>query len=66
MKHFLYNELGENKPVRMSEYEILAAYFPYWYKAMCTKYGKEKVEERYTIADCITDWCVVHWAWEDK
>lgn len=75
MKHYSYNEYDPESPmadetggyvVTLSEEEILKQYWPYWYKKMCEKFGKEHVDENYCPLDCIDDWIVVNWAWESK
>ena len=50
----------------MSEEEILAEYYDYWYDKMCSKFGKEIVDRDYCKNDCIDDWVIVNWAWEIK
>jgi len=50
----------------LSESDIIAEYWPFWYVAMCNKFGKEHVDANYSEQDCIDDWVVVHWAWESK
>ena len=47
----------------LSEDEIIAQYWDYWYGKMCAKFGKEHVDANYSHRECIEDWCVVHWAW---
>lgn len=59
-----YDEHGDSKVVVLSEKEILARYWPYWYGKMCEKYGKEYIDLNYSQEDCIDDWIVVNWAWE--
>jgi len=75
MKYYSYNEYDPESPmadelggyvVTMSEEEILKEYWPYWYERMCENFGKNFVDEIYSPADCIDDWCIVHWAWESK
>jgi hypothetical protein len=75
MRYFSYNEYDPENPladetggyvVTMSEEEIRKEYWPYWYKKMCEKYGQERVDNDYTFEDCLTDWIIVHWAWESK
>lgn len=68
MRYFSYNEPTEDgngvKTVVMSEEQIRDVYWPYWYGKMCAKYGKEKVDQDYSFADCLDDWIAVNWAWE--
>jgi hypothetical protein len=75
VKYYSYNEYDPESPnadetggyvVTLSEEEILKDYWEWWYLRMCMKFGKEHVDENYSPADCIDDWCVVHWAWESK
>lgn len=69
MKYYSYNEyitdpLLDNHVVTVSEEDIRRDYYPYWYKRMCDKFGKEHVDTTYSFQDCIDDWVVVNWAWE--
>lgn len=52
------------KYITLSEEEILKEYWNYWYERMCNKFGKEIVDSKYSSADCIDDWVILHWAWE--
>jgi hypothetical protein len=56
------NEHNETVWETLSEDEILADYWDYWYGKMCEKYGKEHVDATYSRHECIDDWCIVHWA----
>ena len=62
-KSYLYNEQDEPLPVEITEEEIIAEYFPYWKTAMVKKFGEG--HELITHENCIEDWVVVHWAWEN-
>ncbi len=67
MKYWCYspfNEIGDPVVVTLSEGEIIAQYWSYWYTQMCNKFGTEYVNQNYTKHDCIDDWVVVNWAWE--
>lgn len=73
MRYFSYNEYDPSSPLAdasggyvatMSEHEIRQQYWPYWYKKMCDKFGKEHVDNIYSFEECLEDWMVVHWAWE--
>ena len=69
MRYWTIAYPGDNdEPITetLSEDEIIAQYWNYWYGKMCEKYGKEHVDKNYTRQDCIDDWCIVHWAWESK
>jgi hypothetical protein len=68
MRYFCFNEFDDQGEhiVTMSEEQIRKEYWPYWYKKMCEKYGQERVDNDYTFDDCLTDWIIVHWAWESK
>jgi len=46
-----------------SEDYIREDYYPYWYRRMCNKYGKEYVG---SFEDCLQDWLVVSYGWEVK
>lgn len=59
------DENGNDVVETLSEKEILDQYWNYWYNRMCEKFGKEHVDADYTKQDCIDDWVVVHWAWDD-
>lgn len=60
-----YPDENDNDVVEtLSEDEILAEYWNYWYGRMCEKFGKEYVDANYTKSDCIDDWTVLHWAVE--
>lgn len=60
------NEVGDPEYVTMSEDEIRKEYYPYWYRKMCEKFGKEHVDKTYSFENCLEDWITVHWAWESK
>lgn len=53
-------ERGQNVVETWSEKQILDSYFPYWCEMMVKSGKGDFVNE----ADCIDDWCVVHWAVE--
>jgi hypothetical protein len=68
MRYYCYNEyttdpLLDNRVETMSEEDIRITYYPYWYKRMCDKFGKEHVDNTYSFQDCIDDWVVVNGAW---
>jgi hypothetical protein len=71
MRYYCYNTWNGN-PIEdpyvevMSEKEILELHYDHWYDAMCSKFGKEAVDENYCKDDCIDDWVIVNWAWESK
>lgn len=48
----------------LSEDQIIALYWDYWYNNMCQALGKDVVDSEYTKQDCIQDWCIIHWAVE--
>lgn len=50
----------------LSEDEVLDQYWSHWYFLMCKKFGKEHVDNNYSKSDCIDDWVIVHWAWEEE
>lgn len=65
MNYWSYDEPtfdGGNNTITLSEDEIIARYWKFWYPAMCKKHGKEHVDENYCEKDCIDDWVVIHWA----
>lgn len=53
---------GKDVTETLSEHDIMATYFPFWYKKMCDKYGKTTVNNQYTWEDCLDDWITVNWA----
>lgn len=58
------NEVGDPEYITMSEDEIRKEYYPWWYRKMCEKFGKEHVDSTYSFEDCLEDWITVHWAWK--
>jgi hypothetical protein len=71
MRYYCFDTLETDPSVDsyvkvMSEEEILAEYYDYWYDKMCSKFGKEIVDRDYCKNDCIDDWVIVNWAWEIK
>jgi hypothetical protein len=71
MRYYCFNEQSDsddpaiNTVVVMSEQEIINEYYDYWYDAMCSKFGEELVDRDYCVDDCIDDWCIVNYAWEN-
>lgn len=57
----LWNETGGDSV--LSEQQILDYYWDYWSKKM---YSIGKPEKVITKENCIDDWAVIHWAWEDN
>lgn len=53
-------ELGQHIQETLSEDQIIASYFEYW-KDRMQSVGKDDLISR---ENCITDWCIVHWAIE--
>jgi hypothetical protein len=70
MRYYSYNEYSENPNanplVTVSEEDIRRDYWPFWYYKMCKKYGQEIVDRDYSFENCLSDWMVIHWAWEVK
>lgn len=64
MKYYLYYELGKEDPIFISEEDILQQYWACWEERMIKKYGT--CSDLITEANCIDDWVIVNWAWEDK
>ena len=68
MRYFSYNEYVDdpntNSVVTVSEEDVRRDYYPYWYDKMCKKYGKEHVDEIYSLEECIEDWMIIHFAEE--
>lgn len=67
MRYFSCCSIGDNGEdliETLSEDDIRKEYYPYWYRKMCEKFGKENVDSNYSFQDCLDDWIVVHWAWE--
>jgi hypothetical protein len=44
----------------LAEPEILAQYFDYWSGRMKSVGRHSQI----SAANCIEDWCIIHWAWE--
>ena len=63
-QHMEPNEDGEDITVITTDEDIRRAYYPYWYDKMCKKYGKEHVDETYSLEECIEDWMIIHYAEE--
>lgn len=69
MKYYSYNDYHTDPSVdpyvaTLSEEEVIAQYWPYWYGKMCEKFGKEHVDANYSVQECVNDWIIVNWAWE--
>lgn len=68
MKYYSYAYYDPDPEKRMvktlSEQEILDEYWDYWKECMEKKFKKEFNRDEANKLGCITDWCVVHWAWE--
>jgi hypothetical protein len=71
MKYWSYNDYtdpddpaGSSVVVTKSEDEIIAEYWPDWYKRGCAAKGEQWMKDYMTPSDCIDDWVVVNWAWE--
>lgn len=65
MKYYSYNQLDENNKhiiITVSEDDIIAEYWDWWYDKMIKKFGEG--HEWITRECCIDDYVVVHWAWE--
>lgn len=65
LKVYLYNEIGYDEPIEVTEEEILDSYWTYWLGRMTNKFGEDR-QELFTKQNCIDDWCVIHFAWEKK
>ena len=63
-KKWLYNELGASTPATITEEEIIAIYYNGMKKCILERFGKERAEN-FTEQDCIDEFVVVHWAWEE-
>jgi hypothetical protein len=68
MRYFSYNEYSDDPDadtvVTVSTCDIRKEYYPFWYKSMCNKFGKEVVDRDYSFEDCLDDWIATNWAWE--
>lgn len=60
------DENGNDVIETLSDAEIIATYWDYWYGKMCGTTSKEHVDTHYCQQDCIDDWTVVNWAVESK
>jgi len=72
MRVFKYDEpayagngsfMGGNTIV-VTEQQIIDTYFPFWKRKMIQKYGEDST--LINTDNCIEDWCITHWAWEEK
>jgi hypothetical protein len=72
MRYYSYNEYNPESPRAdasggyievVSEEDIRAKYWPYWYGRMCEQFGQETVDRDYSFEDCLEDWIVINWAW---
>lgn len=61
MRVFYYNDLDEEKLVRITEDKILESYWDYWCRSM------KRINKEHLISKerCIEDFCVVYGAWEE-
>lgn len=64
MKVYLYNEMGYDEPLEITDQQILYDYWCYWECKMTQKFGYDDL--RITHENCIEDWIAVNWAWEKK
>lgn len=55
---------GVHDVVRITDQQILYEYWNFWSERMIKKFGDDS--ELITHDNCIDDWIVVHWAWEEK
>lgn len=62
MTTYMYNELGYDKPLEMTEDEILLNYYPSW----CSKMKALGRDTLISKERCIEDWVTVHWAWKKQ
>lgn len=62
MTTYLYNELGADKPLEITDKKILEIYWGVWSQRMREKYGD--LSPLITETNCIQDWVVVNWAWK--
>ena len=69
MKYYSYPHYDPNPSnqgiVTLSEKEILERYWDWWKEQVIKKWGKEHFEANYSEKDCIEDWVIVNWAWEE-
>lgn len=63
MKYWTTNLWSEYGPRTLSEQQILDYYWNWWSTGM---HNVNKPEELITPENCIDDWVVIHWAWEDE
>jgi hypothetical protein len=71
MKHYSYNTWKTNPSIdsyveTVSESDILKEHLSWWKEKMIIKFGKGYFEANFTERDCIEDWVVVNWAWEEQ
>jgi hypothetical protein len=58
------NKAGKDITRIMSDDEVIAEYWDYWYSKMISKFGKDHVDNNYSKLECIEDWAVTNWAVE--
>lgn len=56
------NMAGKDITRILSDDDIIAEYWNYWYGKMTAKFGKDYVDQNFSKSDCIDDWSVVNWA----
>lgn len=62
-RFFSYAELDDETCFVSVDY-IEENYYPYWYKRMCDKCGKEFVDANCSFNDALSDWIVINYAQE--
>lgn len=71
MKTYVYNELGDEKPIEINEDQIMDQYWEYWWSQII-KVGHMKNSNAYYMLryklrqECIDDFVAVNWAVEKK
>ncbi len=61
---YIYSEFDGNngRDVIISREQILKEYWPYWYSMML----KAKKLKEINTDNCVTDFCIIHWAYPYK
>lgn len=59
-----WDYFGYEKVTSFTEDEILDLYWDYWRQQMYLKYGYDS--QLITPQNCIQDWVLLNYAWEDK
>jgi hypothetical protein len=62
-QYCFWNGCDDKLPTCWTVEQIMNHYWNHWYSKMCSKFGRDYVDENYSFQDCLEDWIVVNWAW---